>query len=67
MYRKKEEWGDEIKKHMRPVKCPKCGGRIMDARINSEVKLVTPLTGKCPDFIIKCRHCGAEIGVMKIE
>lgn len=52
---------------MRPVRCPECGGRIMDAKINMKVQFVTPSMGWCPDFILKCDRCGAEIGVVKIE
>lgn len=67
MRRKKEEHNDEIKKNMRPVRCPECGGRMMDAGIDTNVQFYTPAKGRYPDFIIKCRHCGAEIGVMKTE
>lgn len=66
MCRKKEEWKHEIKKRMRPVRCPKCGGRIMDARIDTKVQFIPPSTGHCPDFILKCNRCGAEIGTVKI-
>ncbi len=67
MCRKKEAWKHEIKKRMRPVRCSKCGGRIMDAKIDTKVQFVTPSMGRCPDFILKCDRCGAEIGVVKIE
>ncbi len=67
MCRKKEEWKHEIKKHMRPVRCPKCGGRIMDARIDTKVQFITPSMGRCPDFILKCGRCGTEIGVEKLN
>ena len=67
MCRKKEAWKHEIKKRMCPVRCPECGGRIMDAKIDTKVQFVTPSMGWCPDFILKCDRCGAEIGVVKIE
>lgn len=67
MCRKKEAWKHEIKKRMRPVRCPKCGGRIMDAKIDTKVQFITPSMGRCPDFILKCDRCGTEIGVVKIE
>lgn len=67
MRRKKEEHNDEIKKNMRPIRCPECGGRMMDAGIDTNVQFYTPAKDRYPDFIIKCRHCGAEIGVMKTE
>lgn len=67
MRRKKEERIHEIKKGMRPVRCPKCGQRIMDAGIDTKVQFIAPVTGRYPDFIVRCRHCGADIGVMKTE
>lgn len=39
----------------------------MDAKIDTKVQFVTPSMGRCPDFILKCDRCGAEIGVVKIE
>lgn len=64
---KKEEWKHEIKQCMRPLRCPKCGGRIMDAGIDTKVQFITPSMGRCPDFILKCRRCGAEIGMEKLN
>lgn len=67
MRRKKEERNDEIKRYLRPVRCPECGGRIMDAGIDTKVQFFTPAKNRYPDFMIKCRHCGADIGVIKTE
>lgn len=67
MCRKKEVWKREIKKRMRLARCPKCGGRIMDAKIDTKVQFVTSSMGRCLDFILKCDWCSAEIGVVKIE
>lgn len=67
MRRKKEEQKHEIKINMRPVRCPECGRKIMDVWIDTKMQFITPTTGRYPDFMIKCRHCGAEIGVIKTE
>ncbi len=52
---------------MRPVRCPKCGQRLMDAGFDTKVQFITPETDRYPDFIVRCRHCGADIGVIKTE
>lgn len=39
----------------------------MDAGINTKVQFITPSMGRCPDFILKCRRCGAEIGMEKLN
>ena len=67
MRRKKEEQNHEIKTKLRPVRCPKCGHRIMDVGIDTRMQFFTPVTDRYPDFMIKCRHCGTEIGVIKTE
>ena len=65
MRRKKEGQTYEIKNRMRPSGCPKCGRRIMDVSLDTKMRFVTPKKGRHPYFIIKCWHCGAEIGVVK--
>lgn len=67
MRRKKEESTHEINTRMRPVRCPKCGQRLMDAGFDTRVQFITPETDRYPDFIVRCRHCGADIGVIKTE
>ena len=67
MRRKKEEHGHEIKISWRPVRCPKCGRKIMDAVTDIKIQFTALAMGRYPDFIIKCRHCGASIGVTKTE
>lgn len=67
MRRKKEEQTDGLKKNMRPVCCPKCGRRIMDAVSGTKTQLIIPRRCRYPDFIVKCGHCGTEIGVIKTE
>lgn len=67
MRRKKEEQGHEIKTNMRPVRCPECGWKVMDVGIDTKMQFITPTMGRYPDFMIKCRHCGMEIGVIKTE
>ena len=39
----------------------------MDAAFGTKTCLITPMKGRYPDFIVKCGHCGAEIGVVKTE
>jgi len=67
MRRKKEAQTNGLKKIMRPVCCPQCGRRIMDAVSGTKTQMITPKKGRYPDFIIKCGHCGAEVGVIKTE
>ena len=35
--------------------------------MTEETQLVTPMEGRYPDFIIKCGHCGAKVGVARAE
>lgn len=65
--RKKEEYTHELREKRRPLCCPKCGWRIMDAVAGTKAQFITPQKGRYPDFIVKCGHCGAEIGVTKTE
>lgn len=65
MHRKKEGHTYELKNKMRPSGCPKCGHRLMDVALETKMRFVTPKKGRYPDFIIKCGHCGAQIGVIK--
>lgn len=67
MRRKKEDHTYGLKRNMRPVRCPQCGRRIMDAVEGTKAQLLTPAQGRYPDFIVKCGHCGAEVGVIKTE
>lgn len=67
MRRKKEEQAHELKKKRRHVRCPKCGWRLMDAALDTKTQLITPVEGRYPDYIVKCGHCGVEIGVIKTE
>lgn len=39
----------------------------MDAGIDTKMQFITPVTDRNPDFIVRCRHCGADIGVIKTE
>ena len=67
MRRKKEGHSHEMMEEMRHVCCPVCGHRIMDAAISTQTQLVVPMEGRYPDFIIKCGHCGAKVGVARAE
>lgn len=67
MRRKKEDQTNGLMRKRRPVCCPKCGWRIMDAAWNTQTQLITPKKGRYPDYYVKCGHCGTEIGVIKTE
>lgn len=67
MQKKKEVQANGLEKKRRSILCPKCGHRLLDASINTKAQLVTPTKKRNPDFMIKCRHCGSEIGVIKTE
>lgn len=64
---KKEEQVNGLERKRRSIGCPKCGHRLLDVSMNTKVQLVIPTKKRNPDFMIKCRHCGTEIGVMKTE
>lgn len=68
MHRDKEE--DEryvLTNKMRPVYCPVCGWKIMDAVCGTKTQTKIPRKGRYPDFYVKCGHCGAKVGIIKIE
>ena len=67
MRRKKEAQTNGLRTTLRPVCCPVCGRRIMDAVSGTKTQMIPPRRGRYPDFIIKCGHCGSEVGVMKTE
>lgn len=67
MQKKKEGQANGLEMKRRSILCPKCGHRLLDASINTKVQLVTPTKNRNPDFLIKCKHCGSEIGVIKTE
>ena len=67
MQRKKEVQVNGLEKKRRFILCPKCGHRLLDASVNTKAQLVTPTKNCNPDFVIKCRHCSSEIGVIKTE
>ena len=67
MQKKKEVQTNGLEKKRRSILCPKCGHRLLDASINTKAQLVTPTKNRNPDFMIKCRYCGSEIGVIKTE
>ncbi len=67
MRRKKEAQANELNREMRPVRCPQCGCRMMDAVNGTKTQLLTPESDHRPDFVVKCRNCGAMVGVLKTE
>lgn len=67
MQKKKEVQANGLGRKRRSILCPKCGHRLLDASINTKAQLVTPTKNRNPDFMIKCMHCGSEIGVIKTE
>lgn len=64
---KKEDEQNALTNRMRPVYCPLCGWKIMDAVYGTKTQTKIPRKGRYPDFYVKCGHCGAEIGITKTE
>lgn len=64
---KKEDERNVLTNKMRPVYCPICGWKIMDAVCGTKTQTRIPRKGRYPDFYVKCGHCGTEIGVTKTE
>jgi DNA-directed RNA polymerase subunit RPC12/RpoP len=62
------ERGADMKKH---IACPVCGfKRLVDAdeKTQSEVCEESQIkTGWRPDYYAKCKKCGKQIGIKKIE
>lgn len=67
MRRKKEAHSHVLRKQRQILHCPNCGQRLMDSALDIRSQLFTQVNGRKPDYYIKCRHCGAEIGVTKTE
>ena len=67
MQRKKEVQANGLEKKRRSILCPKCGHRLLDASVKTKAHFDTPTKNRNPDFVIKCRHCSSEIGVIKTE
>ena len=65
--RKKEGDPHALTGVRRPIRCPYCGRRLMDASAATRTRFLIPTEGQYPDFIVKCGHCGAEVGVIKTE
>ncbi len=51
------------------LKCPRCGKRVIDsdAEIESELREITDGIDWKPDYFGKCKNCGAEIGIKKLN
>ena len=64
---KKEAEQNDIKEKMRPVYCPKCGWKLLDAVSGMKTQTKIPHKGRYPDLCMKCGHCGAEVGIIKTE
>ena len=64
---KKEVEQDDIRDKMRPVYCPKCGWKLLDAVKGTKTQTKIPHKGRYPDLYVKCGHCGAEVGIIKTE
>lgn len=64
---KKEDERNDLRDKMRPVYCPKCGWKMLDAIAGTKTQTSVPYKGRYPDYYMKCRHCGTEIGITKIE
>ena len=64
---KKEAEQNDIKEKMRPVYCPKCGWKLLDAVSGMKTQTKIPHKGRYPDLYMKCGHCGADGGIIKTE
>lgn len=51
------------------LKCPRCGKRVIDSDedVESELRVITKDNDWDPDYFGKCKHCGAEIGIKKLN
>ena len=51
------------------LKCPRCGKRVIDsdANVKSELREVTDQNDWMPDYFGKCKSCGAEVGIKKLN
>ena len=64
---KKEAEHNDIRDKLRPVYCPKCGWKILDAVKGTKTQTKFPYKGRYPDLYMKCGHRGAEVGIIKTE
>ena len=67
MRRKKEAQNYDLKAQRKVLLCPGCGQRLLDSSLGIRSRLFTPVKGRNPDYYVKCRHCGAEVGVTKLN
>ena len=67
MRRKKEAQNHDLKAQRKVLLCPGCGQRLLDSSLGIRSRLFTPVKGRKPDYYVKCRHCGAEVGVTKLN
>jgi transcription elongation factor Elf1 len=65
--RKKEAQKDDLNAQRKTLLCPGCGQRLLDSSLGIRSRLFTPVKGRKPDYYVKCRHCGAEVGVTKLN
>lgn len=51
------------------LNCPRCGRRVIDSdgNVKTELREVTGSTQWQPDYYEKCKKCGAEIGIKKLN
>ena len=51
------------------LRCPCCKKRVIDsdAGVMSEIRVVSEDTDWKPDYLGKCKKCGAEIGIKKLN
>ena len=67
MRRKKEAQNHDLKVQRQILLCPGCGQRLLDSSLGIRSRLFTPVKGRKPDYYVKCRHCGVEVGVTKLN
>ena len=47
------------------VRCPCCGGRILDAAYGAAVMIGKGVPGEKPEYIIKCWRCKQRLGIIQ--
>lgn len=54
---------EEKERRLVAVRCPCCGGRVLDATYGTKVMVSGAESSEPPDYIIKCWRCKRLLGV----
>jgi len=58
---------DETEERVEVVRCPCCGGRILDVPYGATVTFSETAPPEPPDYYIKCWRCKRRLGIMKTK